>query len=49
MRDEQGIEAFYNVAVTPWISVTGDLQVVQPVVSDASTAVTAAIRTKIEF
>lgn len=49
LRDEQGIEAFYNVAVTPWFSVTGDLQVVRPVVSDVSTAMTAAIRTKIAF
>lgn len=49
LRDEQGVEAFYNVAMTPWFSVTGNLQVVQPVVSDASTAVTAGLRTKIKF
>lgn len=49
LRDEQGIEAFYNAAVTPWFSVTADLQVVRPAVSDASTAVTAAVRTKIAF
>lgn len=45
----QGIEAFYNAAVTPWFSVTGDLQVVRPVVSDASTAVSTAVRTKVAF
>lgn len=49
VRDEQGVEVFYNMAVTPWFSVTGDLQVVQPVMVDASTAVTASIRTKIRF
>lgn len=49
LRDEQGIEAFYSVAVTPWFSVTGDLQVVQPAILDAPTAVTTAIRTKIVF
>jgi porin len=49
LRDEQGIEAFYSVGVTPWFAVTGALQVVQPVVSDASTAVTASLRTKLRF
>ena len=49
LREEQGVEAFYSVAVTQWFSVTGDLQVVQPAVSDASIAITAAIRTKIKF
>ncbi len=49
LRDEQGIEAFYSVGVTPWFSVTGDLQAVRPVVTDASTAVTAALRTKVRF
>jgi porin len=49
LRDEQGVEVFYNMAVTPWFSVAGDLQVVQPVISDASTAVTASLRTKIRF
>ena len=49
LRDEHGVEAFYSVAVTPWFSVTGDLQVVRPVVSGASTAVTAGLRTKIKF
>jgi porin len=49
LRDEQGIEAFYNLAVTPWFSVTGDLQVVQPVLAGAQTAVTASMRAKIRF
>lgn len=49
LRDEQGIEAFYNLAVTPWFSVTGDLQVVQPVLDGAQTAVTASMRAKIRF
>jgi porin len=49
LRDEQGVEGFYNVGVTPWFAVTGDLQVVQPVTTNASTAVTAALRTKLRF
>jgi porin len=29
-RDEQGIELYYNAALTPWCHLTADLQVVQP-------------------
>jgi porin len=29
-RSEGGIEAFYNYAITPWLRMTGDLQVVEP-------------------
>lgn len=29
-RSEGGVEAFYNWAVTPWLRLTGDLQVVEP-------------------
>jgi porin len=49
LRDEQGIEAFYTGAVTPWVSVSGDLQLVEPILADADTAVTASLRAKIKF
>jgi porin len=29
LRDEYGFEAFYNVAITPWLSVTPDVQIVR--------------------
>jgi porin len=29
-RSEGGIEAFYNWAITPWMRLTGDLQIVEP-------------------
>jgi porin len=29
LRDEYGFEAFYNVAITPWLMVTPDIQVVR--------------------
>lgn len=29
-RSEGGIEAFYNWAITPWVRLSGDLQVVEP-------------------
>ncbi|WP_119387966.1 carbohydrate porin [Taklimakanibacter lacteus] len=49
LRDEQGIEVFYSLAVTPWFSLTGDVQTVEPVISDNATAVTTSLRTKIRF
>ena len=30
LRDELGFEAFYNVALTPWLYLTPDVQVVGP-------------------
>ncbi len=47
LRDEQGIEAFLYVTVTPWFLVVSDVQVVRPILSDVSTAIAAAIRAKI--
>jgi carbohydrate-selective porin OprB len=29
LRDEYGFEAFYNFAITPWLTVTPDIQVVR--------------------
>ena len=29
LRDEYGFEAFYNIAITPWLQLTPDLQVVR--------------------
>jgi porin len=30
LRDEQGFEAYYNFAITPWMKLTPDVQVVRP-------------------
>jgi porin len=30
LRDEYGVEAFYNIAITPWLKLTPDIQVVRP-------------------
>jgi porin len=30
LRDEWGFEVFYNVALTPWLRLTPDLQVIGP-------------------
>ena len=47
VRDEHGMEFFYNVAVTPWCHVTPDFQVVLPGRDRNESAV--GIRAKIDF
>jgi porin len=49
VRDERGLELFYNAAVTPWCHMTADLQVVTPTLSHAGTSVVLGLRTKIDF
>jgi len=49
LRDEQGLEAFYNVAVTPWLHVSADIQWVRPFLVDAPNAVFTSLRTNIKF
>jgi porin len=56
---EQGVELFYNVAITPWLHVTPDLQFIDaarnksPIVTaggkSIGTAVVAGLRVKIDF
>jgi porin len=49
LEDEQGVELYYNCAVTPWLQVTPNLQIVDPVRRGVDTAVTAGLRVKIKF
>jgi porin len=30
LRDEWGIEAYYNIALTPWLKLTPDIQIIRP-------------------
>ena len=48
IRDEQGLEIFYNFAVTPWLSLGADLQVIRPSLA-GDTAVFSGIRMVIRF
>jgi len=48
IRDEQGVELFYNFAVTPWLTLGADLQIIDPSLAD-ETAVFAGLRTVIRF
>lgn len=47
--DEQGIEVFYNLAVTPWFRVSADLQWINPATGANDDALVGALRTQIIF
>lgn len=47
--DGQGIEMFYNVAVTPWCHVTPDFQIVRPAREEVDTAIIAGVRMNVIF
>jgi len=47
--DGQGVELFYNIAVTPWFRLTPDLQVLVPFRESADTAVIVGLRGKMDF
>jgi porin len=36
LRDEQGFEAYYNFALTPWMKLTPDIQIIRPAKSNLS-------------
>jgi porin len=47
--DEQGFEVYYSYAVTPWLYIAGDLQVIDPPRESRDNAVIAGLRTMIKF
>jgi porin len=49
VRNERGLELFYNVGVTPWFHVTTDLQVITPLLERADTSLVLGLRAKIDF
>ncbi|MBI3864143.1 MAG: carbohydrate porin [Planctomycetia bacterium] len=46
---EDGVELFYNVAVTPWFHVTPDVQILDPAQSHTATALLVGIRARLSF
>ena len=46
---ENGVELFYNAAVTPWFHVTPDLQVLSPAQTNTPTALLVGIRARLSF
>ncbi len=49
LRDEHGVELYYNLAVTPWCQITPDLQVTTPFRNRADTSLLIGLRAKIDF
>jgi porin len=49
LNDESGLEAFYNLALAPWLRVSADLQWIDPATPDKENAVIGALRTQIKF
>ncbi|WP_153558018.1 carbohydrate porin [Roseimaritima sediminicola] len=47
--DGQGVEMFYNVAVTPWLHITPDLQFIVPARENVDTATVAGLRAQLIF
>jgi len=48
-RSEGGIEAFYNWVITPWLRLTGDLQIVEPWTANRPRATYMALRLQTRF
>jgi porin len=46
---EHQFEGFYNVHITPWFKITGDLQIIRPVVRRANTAAILGVRLELIF
>jgi porin len=44
LGDEQGVEMFYKAALTPWLNLTADLQVISPAIKSADTAYVLGFR-----
>ncbi len=49
LRNEQGVEVFYNAAITPWFHLSPDLQVVLPSQVRAQSLLSVGLRAKIDF
>jgi porin len=49
LRDGQGVELYYNIAITEWFHVTPDLQIVEPNAASIDTAIVPGVRARIDF
>ena len=49
LRDESGLEAFYNLAVTPWLRWTANVEYIQPSSGYHASAVFIGMRSQIKF
>ena len=49
LSDAQGVELYYNAAITPWFHLTADLQVVEPARSGLDSALVLGLRGKVDL
>lgn len=49
LRNEHGLELFYNLAVAPWFHVTADLQLITPLLQPVDNSLVLGLRSKIDF
>jgi len=49
LRNVQGVELYYNAAITPWLRLTGDMQIVENENIGNDTALILGLRAKIAF
>ena len=49
LRAEHQVEMFYNLHITPWLQLTGDLQILRPTRPIADTAIVPGVRLRIVF
>jgi porin len=49
LQVEHQLEVFYNLHVTPWLQLTGDLQILRPNRPAADTAIVPAVRLRLVF
>ena len=49
LRPEHQVEMFYNLHATPWLRLTGDLQIIRPTRPAANTAIVPALRLEMIF
>ena len=47
--DSDGLEAYYNIAVTPWLRITPDLQILNPGLKAIDTTVVTGVRGQVIF
>jgi porin len=49
LGDEQGVEIYYKAALTPWLNLTADLQIVNPAIKTADTVYVLGFRLGVIF
>ena len=47
--NEQGVELYYNAAITSWFTLTADIQAIDPAQFDARSTFLFGLRAKIDF